>query len=193
MTIYDQIIIACQPYWQVRANDIHIPASYQFAQQLLTAYPEAEAEIVLPAILMHDNGYAHVPEEILFAGLIDSPIEYRPDITRLHEIEGAKIAHQILAGLNYDLAKTDLICQIIDGHDSRLTALSLEDKLVKDADKLWRYTPEAVQIAGGEWMKQEPLAFIDHCAGRIDKWMFTGAAKQIAHALLPQTRAVFER
>ena len=29
---------------------------------------------------------------------------------------------------------------IIDGHDTRDHALSLEDSLVKDADKLWRYT-----------------------------------------------------
>ena len=87
MTIYEQIIEACQPYWTVRDNDIHIPNSYAFAKWLLTLYPDADALIVLPAILMHDNGYANVPPETLFAGLTDSPVGFNADITRLHEIE----------------------------------------------------------------------------------------------------------
>lgn len=172
MIIYDQIIDACQPYWTVRDNDIHIPASYTCARRLLKYYPEADPLIVLPAILMHDNGYANVPPETLFAGLTDAPVGFDADITRLHEIEGAKIAREILNKLDFDTAKIETICEIIDGHDSRKHALSLEDKLVKDADKLWRFTAEAAVVAGQGWMGREPLAFLDYCLSKMEGWMF---------------------
>ena len=35
------------------------------------------------------------------------------------------------------------VVAIIDGHDSRRHALSRNDELVKDADKLWRYRSPA--------------------------------------------------
>ena len=180
MTIYEQIIEACQPYWTVRDNDIHIPESYAFAKRLLTHYPDADALIVLPAILMHDNGYANVPPETLFAGLTDAPVGFDADITRLHEIEGAKIAREILTKLDFDATRIDTICEIIDGHDSRKHALSLEDKLVKDSDKLWRFTAVAARVAGAGWMGKEPLEFLDYCLSKVDGWMFTEEAVLMA-------------
>jgi len=186
MTIYDQIITACQPYWQVRANDIHIPVVYAFAQQLLVAHPAADPTIVLPAALLHDNGYANVPEALLFQGLAGAPTGFRPDITRLHEIEGVKIARTILAALNYDPTKIETICTIIDGHDSRLEALSLEDALVKDADKLWRFTAIGVQTSS-PWMPMAPLPFLAYCVTKIERWFFTDTAQRMAHQLSTET------
>lgn len=188
MTIYDEIIAACQPYWTVRDNDIHIPGSYKFAQQLLGYYPEADPLIVLPAILMHDNGYANVPPETLLAGLTDSPIGFDADITRLHEIEGAKIARAILTRLAFDAEKIDTICEIIDGHDSRKQALSLEDKLVKDADKLWRFTAEAAVVAGQGWMGKAPLAFLDYCLSKVEGWMFLAESVVLARQSAEKAR-----
>ena len=186
MSIYDQIYAACQPYWHVRANAIHIPVVYDFAQQLLAAHPQADPTIVLPAILMHDNGYANVPEASLFQGLADAPTGFKPDITRLHEIEGVKIARSILAALHYDPTKTEIICMIIDGHDSRLEALSLEDALVKDADKLWRFTSIGVRTSS-PWMPMEPVAFLGYCVTKIERWFFTDVAKQMAHQLAAES------
>ncbi|MEM8860018.1 MAG: NUDIX domain-containing protein, partial [Chloroflexota bacterium] len=189
MTLYDQIIEACQPYWQARDNAIHIPSSYEFAKKLLEHHPEADREIVLPAILMHDNGYARVPEETLLAGLKDSPAGHKLDNTRLHEIEGVKIAKEILNTLQFDPQKTELICDIIDGHDSREEAVSIEDKLVKDADKLWCYTVSAADIAGRGWMGLSHAAFNSYVTTRIDDWMFTEAAKKIARETTGATQA----
>ncbi len=180
MTIYTQIIEACQPYWTVRDNDKHIPGSYAFARKLLDNYPNADAMIVLPAILMHDNGYANVPPETLLAGLTDSPNGFNADITRLHEIEGAKIARSILIKLHFDSEKIETICEIIDGHDSRKDALSLEDKLVKDSDKLWRFTAEAAVVAGQGWMGREPLEFLDYCLSKLEGWMFLEESVELA-------------
>ena len=187
MTIYDQIHAACQPYWQVRANEIHIPGADAFAQQLLAQHPTADPAIVLPAILLHDNGYAHVPEALLFQGLADAPIGFNPDITRLHEIEGVKIARAILTALNFDAGKTEMICTIIDGHDSRLEALSLEDALVKDADKLWRFSAIGVQTSSS-WMSMAPMSFLDYCLPKINPWFFTDIAKTIARQVAEETQ-----
>ncbi len=179
-TIYDQIYTASQPYWTVRDNDIHVPLAYKFAQRLLPFYTTADPMIVLPAILLHDNGYANVPSESQFDGLTGSPIAFKEEIVRLHEIEGAKIAREILTKLSFDPAKIETICQIIDGHDSREHALSIEDEIVKDADKLWRYTNSGVKTAGVGWMKQEPEAFLDFCVSKINEWFFTPEAKKMA-------------
>lgn len=189
MTIYDQIIEACQPYWHVRDNAVHVPESYAFAQRLLAAYPTADPRIVLPAILMHDNGYARVPEGTLLAGLKDAPVGFAAEVTRLHEIEGAKIAREILGSLAFSASEISLICEIIDGHDSREEAISLEDQLVKDADKLWRYTVSAADIAGRSWMGLSHEKFNTYVTDRIDQWMFTDAAKQIARETTVKTQA----
>lgn len=57
-TMYDQIYAAAEPYWHTRSNDIHVPESYALAKALLRHYPEADEEIVLPAILPHLAGSA---------------------------------------------------------------------------------------------------------------------------------------
>ncbi|MEM8863512.1 MAG: NUDIX domain-containing protein, partial [Chloroflexota bacterium] len=111
------------------------------------------------------------------------------DNTRLHEIEGVKIAKEILDALQFDPQKTELICNIIDGHDSREEAVSLEDKLVKDADKLWRFTVSAADIAGRGWMGLSHAAFNSYVTTRIDGWMLTEAAKEIARETTAETQA----
>ncbi|MFK7805922.1 MAG: HD domain-containing protein [Anaerolineae bacterium] len=193
MTIYDQIIDACQPYWRVRSNGIHVPESYAFAQKLLDSYPQANRQIVLPAILLHDNGYARVPEETLLAGLKDAPSGHRPDITRLHEIAGAEIAREILTELAFDDDQIDRIVKIIDGHDSRLESLSIEDSIVKDSDKLWRFTKTGVTIAGIGWMNQTADSFLDYCLSKADGWMFSAEAREIAKITAEETRKTLGR
>ncbi|MFN8457106.1 MAG: HD domain-containing protein [Anaerolineae bacterium] len=94
--------------------------------------------------MLHDIGWKMVPEEKQRNAF--GPQATDKAANRLHEVEGVRIAGEILAGLEYDSAKTEEILTIIDGHDSRLEALSLNDNLVKDADKLWRFTPTGVGI-----------------------------------------------
>jgi hypothetical protein len=50
---YARIYALAEPYWQTRSNEIHVPGSYALAQELLAAYPQADADVVLPAILLH--------------------------------------------------------------------------------------------------------------------------------------------
>jgi hypothetical protein len=79
------------------------------------------------------------------------------------------------------------IATIIDGHDSRLEALSLNDSLVKDADKLWRYTTTGVAV-GCDWFGMTPREYADWVASELEHVIFTDVAKGIARDALTTTR-----
>jgi HD superfamily phosphodiesterase len=181
--VYDRIYELAEPFWQTRSNELHVPASYELAKRLLDALPEADPAIVLPAILLHDTGYSAVPEDDHLRGLAGGPVDWDPDITRLHEIEGARIAGEILAAVGYDPDRTRTIQEIVDGHDSRTEALGLDDAIVKDADKLWRFT-EAGVLVGSGWTDHSPEDFRAWLAGRIDQWLFTEPGRRLARELL---------
>jgi len=183
----DALWSAAAPYLRARKNDVHIPLSYGFAEALLESFPDAEPDVVLPAILLHDCGYSLVPEEDHLKGLAGAPVGWEPDITRRHEIEGARIAGEILEQVGYDPARIDLIQDIIDGHDSRTSAVSLDDAIVKDADKLWRFTESGVRICCG-WMGRTPGDFMDFVESRIDTWLLTDAGRALAREILAESR-----
>jgi hypothetical protein len=184
-TLYDKIYNKAEVYWDTRRNDIHLPLAYDFAKQLLAHYPEADEAVVLPAILLHDVGWKMVPEEKQLNAF--GPKATDKASNRLHEVEGVRIASEILASLNYDPTKTEEILTIIDGHDSRLEALSLNDKLVKDADKLWRFSPTGVDIDHRRF-GIELAAYLDYLSHKIEEWMFTPEAREMAQAELAKVR-----
>jgi HD superfamily phosphodiesterase len=185
---YAGIYALAEPYWQTRSNEIHVPESYALAQELLAAHPEADPDIVLPAVLLHDIGYMAVPSDDHLKGLAGAVKGWEPDITRRHEVQGAALAGEILAEVGWDAARTAAIRDIVDGHDSRAEAVSREDALVKDADKLWRYTDSAVRICH-RWMELTPDAFMDWVGSEIDRWFFTDAARDVARRELAASRA----
>jgi len=135
--IFTAIYKASRLYWNTRFNDIHIPLSYDFAWQLLLAHPTADEDIVIPAILLHDNGWKMIPEERQADAF--GPKMKDADLRRQHELEGVRIAREILSAMPYPPEPMEEILQIIDGHDSRKEALSLNDQLVKDADNWHRH------------------------------------------------------
>ena len=184
-TIYDEIYRRAAVYWDTRHNEVHLPLAYDFAKKLLAYYPQADEAVVLPAILLHDIGWKMVPEERQLNAF--GPKATDQAANRLHEVEGVRLAGEILAALNYDPAKTQEILSIIEGHDSRLEALSSNDKLVKDADKLWRFTPTGIEIDHRRF-GIERAAYLDYMAAKIEGWFFTPEAKAIARAELARAR-----
>jgi HD superfamily phosphodiesterase len=187
MTQLEEIRALAEPYWQTRSNEVHVPESFELARRLLDAHPEADADVVLPAILLHDCGYFLVPEEDHMKGLAGAPIGWEADVTRRHEIEGARLAGEILGQVGYDPERTARIQEIVDGHDSREEALSLEDALVKDADKLWRFTESGVRICH-VWMDRTPEDFMDFVESRIDRWLITDEGRRLAGESLAKAR-----
>ena len=184
--IYDIIHKKAEPYLDTRQNHIHIQISYDFAKRLLNYYHEADEDIILPAILLHDVGWKMVPEEKQLNAF--GPKCKDKKTQRFHEVEGVKIARQILCSLNYDAEKIKEILNIINGHDTRLKSLSLNDKLVKDADKLWRFTPVGIGIDHLRFNipRDNYLTWI---TSMIDSWFFTPEGKEMARKALSEVES----
>ncbi|MBN2125762.1 MAG: HD domain-containing protein [Deltaproteobacteria bacterium] len=136
-----------------------------------------DEDIVIPAIILHDVGWKTVPEAQ--QAMAYGPKATRPELNRQHEVNGVKIAGDILAGVDYALEKTEEILEIISGHDSRKTALSLNDRIVKDADKLWRFTREGFRIDNRRF-QFTPTQSLARLYGNLDDWLFTDVARGIA-------------
>ncbi len=159
-----------------RKNKIHTRISYHFALKLLQN-EEGNVDIVIPAVLLHDTGYSAIPETELIN--VFGPDIKKPELQRIHETEGARMAGEILRSMNYPDEQIDKIQVIIDGHDSRSSALNQDDKIVKDADKLFRYSPEGFMIDSKRFNKATD-DWIDYLTRHIKQWFFTDTAKQLA-------------
>jgi len=174
--IYERIWDLARPYLNTRKNDIHTEISTDFAQQLL-AQEGGEEDIVLPAIILHDVGWKKVPEDIQLKAF--GPKASMPEWNRVHEVEGARIAGDILRKVNYPEDKIIEIQEIIKGHDSRKDPLSLNDSVVKDADKLWRYSRIAVQINENRFGLTVEQG-IERLRRNLEPWFLTESGKRMA-------------
>lgn len=185
---YDAVWTAARPFMRARKNDVHIPMAFDYAEQLLERHPEADRDVVLLAILLHDLGWAVVDQEAIYREGF-GPEMMQSDVRIAHEREGARIAAEILDGLGWPSDMRAEVVAIIDGHDTRQHALSRNDELVKDADALWRYSVAGVGIAC-DWFRMTPGEYADLCESQIETRLFTDAARDIARAQLVQTRRI---
>jgi HD superfamily phosphodiesterase len=168
------------PLLRVRNNDAHTLYAFGLATALLDAHPEADAAVGLAAIMLHDIGWSQVPPSEVLQAI--APGGGRPDLVVLHEKEGARLAAEILAECSYDAAKIPAILEIIDGHDSRRDALSIEDAIVKDADKTWRLSPHGIDTVM-DWFGLDRGQALRLCSQRVHGHLFTDEAKAMARAL----------
>lgn len=174
---------AALPFLQTRDNDAHSLYSYGIARALLMRVPEGDERIVLPAIILHDTGWSTVDENLAFNAISPDRDGSLHHVVIKHEKEGARIAREILTSLDFPAADIDEICAIIDGHDTRLTAISLNDSLVKDSDKVWRVTPHGISVAVPRFgLTREESAIINGYRAYDD--LFTDAAKAMSLALM---------
>ncbi|MDE2409976.1 MAG: HD domain-containing protein [Actinomycetales bacterium] len=168
-----------------RGNDIHTPLSFTFAEFLLDAHPEADPLIVRTAILLHDTGWSRCDESKIFTEGFQGDWR-KSDIRILHEIEGCNIAREVLPGLGYDEATIKKVTDIIDGHDTRMESYSIEDSLVRDADRLWRFTPAGIALASG-WFKKTPSQYRRQLEETTFPELITEAARALATAELARS------
>ena len=180
---YRHIFELAKPYLNIRRNDIHTEIVYRFAATLLTSEP-GDAAVTLPAVICHDVGWSQVPEELHLRAF--GPTADRA-LTRLHELEGVKLAQEILLAVDYDPQKTTEILAIIGGHDTRLTALSPSDKIVKDADKLFRFDQVGLVI-DAERFNIEKNRHVDWLEQQIEPWFFTETGKKLAREEIARFR-----
>lgn len=175
---------------RTRANDIHLPISFAFAERLCDAYPDADALVVRVAILLHDTGWARVDEtRILSEGFTGD--WRKADVRYEHERHGCDIAREVLPPLGYDDEFVARVTDIIDGHDTRPESHSLEDSLVRDADRLWRFTPAGIALASG-WFGLTPAEYCRRLRSEIVPELLTEAAVQMAEAELARSEVLLK-
>ena len=185
-TRYDPVWRAAEPYMRARKNDVHIPLSFDWAVRLLDHFPEADRDVCLLAILLHDIGWWAIDMETIIAegfrcaNILQSDVRYR------HEAEGVRLATEVLRSTGWDDTVIAQVCEIIDGHDTRLDPRHLDDRIVRDADKLWRYEVTGTAI-GCDWFGETPA---QTCARNetILKKFETEQGRAYAAAALAETR-----
>ncbi len=172
------------PYLDTRKNDIHVDEVVRIAPELIEAV-KADEDIVIPALILHDVGWKMVPENLHLRAF--GPRGIDEDLRHLHELEGARLAGEILAKVGYDEKKVDEIVRIIEGHDSRTEAISLNDMVVKDCDKLTRFCNLGFNI-DAERFNYPPVKYVVWLEKQIDGWFFTDMAKRLAREELAQRK-----
>ncbi|GAA1886108.1 hypothetical protein GCM10009715_35320 [Paeniglutamicibacter psychrophenolicus] len=170
----------------VHHNDVHTLYSLSLAAALLDERPQADAGVVLPAVMLHDVGWSEVEPGLVLAAI--APGGGRPDLVVQHEKDGARLATEILESLSVDSAVIEHVAAIIDGHDSRSHALNPEDEIVKDADKLWRLTPHGLDTVM-DWFGLHRGQALRLSASRVVGKLFTPEATTLAHGLIALEQA----
>jgi len=168
------------PFLEARGDLLHTRVAHRYAM-LLMASEGGDPALVEPAVILHDVGWSAVDRHRI-RGAFGVHAEGRSSaerVNRIHEIEGAAIARRILESHRYDARYIVRIVRIIERHDSGTEADSVEEKLVKDADKLWRYSKE------GFWKEIErqgvdPVYFHQRLIRRRKEWFMTPSALEIA-------------
>lgn len=173
-----------------RQNDIHLPISFAFAERLCQAYPEADALVVRVAILLHDTGWARVDQDRIISEGFTGDWR-RADVRYEHERHGCDIAREVLPPLGYDDEFIGRVTAIIDGHDTRQESYSIEDSLVRDADRLWRFTPTGIALASS-WFGYTPSFYCARLRAEIVPELLTDAAVQMAMAELERAEILLK-
>ena len=174
--VFKKIRKLSEPFLDTRHNDLHTAISTRLAYDLLEK-EGGDEDIVIPAVILHDTGWKRVPAELHLKAF--GPGATRPELNRLHEAEGVKIAEEILQKLQYDPHKIRKILAIIDGHDSRPKPISHNDQIVKDADKLWRYTQSGFSI-DVERFGESYEEGLDRLRCNLSGWFYTATARKAA-------------
>lgn len=157
---YDPVWRKAEPYMRARKNDIHIPLSFRWAARLLEDYTEADRDVCLLAILLHDIGWYAIDKEDIIEKGFSGPNMLQSDVRYLHEAEGVRMGTEVLEATGWDADMIGQVCEIIDGHDTRPEPRHLNDRIVRDADKLWRFDVTGIAVAS-DWFKLTPHGYAE--------------------------------
>lgn len=171
------------PYQDNRNNKGHIKTVLKFARTL-TRRESTDEDIVIPAVILHDIGWGKIPKLKRFG--------FRMTGRRPHEIIGSRMAEKILKKVRYDTIKTKEIIKIVNGHDTRKTFLSKNGGIVRDADKLWRYS-RAGLLSDVRNYGKPPSYFYEYWGKKINKkgYFYSRSAKRIATEELKKRKKEF--
>lgn len=183
---YDPVWRAAEPYMRARKNDVHIPLSFAWAQRLLDHYTAADRDVCVLAILLHDIGWFTIDNETIINEGFRSDNFLQSDVRYLHEAEGVRLGTEVLRETGWSEVVIAQVCEIIDGHDTRADPHHLNDRIVRDADKLWRNSVTGIAVAC-DWFAITPGAYADRLVAQFDKYE-TEFGRALAEAELAESR-----
>ena len=191
--IFEKIWETALPYQDQRDDDGHARITLKYAKELV-GLEDGNEDIVIPAIILHDVGYSQIPRErrmLIFDK--DAKKEDREAVRDEHQAESVKLGEKILNDLNYPSELIPDILEIISQHDSRKGFISREEGLVRDADKLWRFSPEGFKVDA----KRSKSELEERCK-RLEKdledpdYIFSESTKQIAKQELEERKKLVD-
>jgi HD superfamily phosphodiesterase len=175
----DQLFEQANPYLAVRDDLMHARISHEYAL-ILTEQEGGNRKIIEPAIVLHDVGWSRLGcREIKSAFGVKAAGAESERLNLVHEKEGAAIARHLLQRNHYDPLLIDKIVSIIRVHDSGEDIRSLEEAVVKDADKLWRFS----EIGFSKEVERQgitPSELCRHLVEHHERWFCTRSAFEIA-------------
>jgi len=171
---------AALPHQDKRFDKGHAEAVTYFALKLLD-YVDADRSIVVPAAMLHDIGWSKLSPEEIDQFYLPNYKDFEPMLRKRHQEEGVTFARGILDALQYPQSHTDHILEIISQHDTRKGFYSVEEGVMRDADKLWRYTVYEIGLVTRKRNKTVDW-FIKESSGCISKdgFFYSDSAKKIA-------------
>ncbi|OGJ19950.1 hypothetical protein A3K73_03245 [Candidatus Pacearchaeota archaeon RBG_13_36_9] len=173
----------------LRDDKGHAKTVLEFAEKLAEIF-RADKKIVIPAAIFHDTGYFGMDKNSLkelMAGKLSE--EEAKILKEEHMKEGAKLAEEILKELEYNPQLIGTIVKIIRYHDSESECSSIEEKIVRDADKLWRFSKIGfdLDVKRRNWPAEKWYLYLK---GNLDKpgYFQTKEAREIAQNELEKRR-----
>jgi len=187
--IFEKIREAAEPYQDKRDDDGHARVTLKYAQQLVETEGGNE-DVVIPAIILHDIGYSQIPRErrMLIFDKNATP-EQRKEIQFEHQRESVRLGGEILKQLEYPEELNPQILEIVSQHDTRKGFISKDEGLVRDADKLWRFSKESFSVN-----KNPDGADMEERCNRLEKdlenpdFIYSESARIIAREELTKRR-----
>ena len=189
--IIHQLFQKAEPYLNVRGDKRHAAISHRYSLYLMK-HEGGNHKVIEPAVILHDVGWFCLkPQELTAAYGVRANGREADRLNRIHEVQGAVIAQNILVEMGFETSLIDEIAAIIKRHDSGINAYSLEEKVTRDADKMWRFS----KIGFWTEIKRQGLdakELYDHLAKHIQSWFFTPAALKKSQATLLERFAEME-
>ncbi len=179
--IFNRIWELALPYQDKREDSGHAATSLQYAQKLVEL-ENADEDVVIPAVILHDVGWSQLPEKrrmTIFSP--EAKEEERREVQFEHQIEGVKLALKILRQVDYPSELIDEILDIISQHDTRKGFISKNEGIVRDADKLWRTSRQGFTVAEERAKKNEAKRFQRLEEGlKKEQYFYSDTARKMA-------------
>ena len=190
--VFEKIWKLALPYQDKRDDEGHAETVLHYSLELVKL-ENVDENIVIPAAILHDIGWSQISKEEslkIFSNKINE--DDRIKIQREHEEAGVKLAKQILEKMNYNMEAINEILEIISQHDIRKGFISKDEGIMRDADKLWRFSKKGFW-ADIKRRNNTPKEEYDKLKAKIDSpdFFYSDSAKKMAREELEERRSEF--